>query len=770
MITLFTYFFVFSIVSLFLALFFTRKIGTKKYVCPLRLSIISALIITFAHIFIINTKSEKVAYICYTIFFIFIDILIFSVFVFSKKYTKFENRFQWLDKFIIGFGLLDCASSFLNIFIHHSFELKKVSVPAFWHDSAQEILKISMKWPYQAHLVFCYLVLTLLLAVIITRIVTTPKMYRFMYTNILVSVSVNIFGDYFYVFLGSPIDFSIIFTAVSVLLLCAFAIYFTPARLLQTQLLTVVSNMSDSVVLFDIDGELVYKNSAMHFLENEFSSAEFSLENMQKEFSLGSNFENLKNISKSCLDKEIKKNGKNFTFHISLRTLKDENKNFLGAFFIIHDKTLEVQKLEQERYFAIHDKLTNLFNRDGFYEKIQEILKNAPNEKYLMICSDIDNFKFINDLFGRSTGDKFLVKIADAIKKYSRPEQIFARLESDRFALFTKKSNFDEKIFLENTGEFASVSSNLNYPVNFHFGVYEIEDISMPVSLMCDRAFMALKTIKGNLQSKIVYYNSDIRNVIIHEQKLIGEFPSALANNQFQMYLQPQVKNDGNVYGAEALVRWNHPNNSIMRPDDFVPIFESKGLITNLDQFIWNCAAQKLKEWKNNGIEDMYISVNISPKDFLYIDVYKTFVDLIKKYDISPKNLKLEITESAILMNLKAQLILINKLRAFGFQIEMDDFGSGYSSLNMLKDIPFDVLKIDMAFLQATKNQERSIQILHSIIKLSKRLNMPVITEGVETKEQVDFLKDMGTDYYQGFYFARPMPVKDFESKYIKKN
>lgn len=281
---------------------------------------------------------------------------------------------------------------------------------------------------------------------------------------------------------------------------------------------------------------------------------------------------------------------------------------------------------------------------------------------------------------------------------------------------------------------------------------------------------MALKTIKGNLQLKIAYYNTEIRKTMIHEQQLIGEFPIALENKQFEMYLQPQVKNDGNVYGAEALVRWNHPQNSIMPPDNFIPILESKGLITNLDKFIWESAAQKLKEWKNSGINDMYISVNISPKDFLYVDIYQTFVDLIKKYDISPKNLKLEITESAVLMNLETQLVLINKLRAYGFQIEMDDFGSGYSSLNMLKDIPFDVLKIDMAFLQATKNQERSIQILHSIIKLSKRLNMPVITEGVETKEQVDFLKDMGTDYYQGFYFARPMPVKDFESKYIRKN
>lgn len=770
MISLFTLFFVCSIILLTAALLTTRKINSKKYVFPLRLSIASALIITFAHIFIINTENEKVASICYTVFFIFIDILIYSVFDFSKKYTKFKVQLKWLNKFTEALVGLDCINSFLNIFFQHSFELKKVLVPAFLNDNAKEIFKISMKWPYQVHLGLCYLILAMLLVVIVIRIITTPKLYRFMHTNILLAVSLNIFGDYFYVFLGAPIDFSIIFTAASVILLCIFTIWLTPEKLLQTQLQAVVSNMHDSVILYDMNGELVYKNSSMIKFEDEFFSDKFKLSYLFKEIPSNPAIKDLKDLPEFNFDKELQKNGQNFTFNISVKVLKDESNKFLGAFFIIHDKTQATIKLNREKFLATHDKLTNLLNRDGFFEKVQEILTENPQEKYLMICSDIDNFKLVNDLFGRLAGDSFLMKIADAIRKYTKPEQIYARLESDRFAIFTKKSDFEEKLLTQNSEEISSIMQTLHYPVNFHIGVYEIEDASMSPSLMCDRAFMALKTIKGNLQLKIAYYNTEIRKTMIHEQQLIGEFPIALENKQFEMYLQPQVKNDGNVYGAEALVRWNHPQNSIMPPDNFIPILESKGLITNLDKFIWESAAQKLKEWKNSGINDMYISVNISPKDFLYVDIYQTFVDLIKKYDISPKNLKLEITESAVLMNLETQLVLINKLRAYGFQIEMDDFGSGYSSLNMLKDIPFDVLKIDMAFLQATKNQERSIQILHSIIKLSKRLNMPVITEGVETKEQVDFLKDMGTDYYQGFYFARPMPVKDFESKYIRKN
>ena len=769
MTSLFTFLFIWSIISLTIVFFATRKIKSKKYVRPLRLSIISTAVMTLAHIFIINTQNEKVASVCYSVFFIFINIMIFSVFEFSKKYTKFKYRLKTLYKFFIGIICADSISLFLNIFFEHSFGLKKVPVPAFLNDSPKEIFKISMKWPYQLHLGLCYFIIILLIIIIIVKIITTPKIYRFMYSNILLAISINIFGDYFYVFLGAPIDFSIIFTAISVILLCIFTVYLTPEKLLQTQLQAVVSNMNDSVILFDTDGEAVYKNSSMIEFEKEFADENFNLNELFREIHTDKNITSLKDITDHNFDKEIQKNGKSFTFNIFIRTLKDENKKFLGAFFVIRDKTLETEKLNKEKYLAIHDKLTGLLNKDGFFEQVKEILLKNPDEKYMIICSDIDNFKLINDLFGRYAGDSFLIRVADSINKHARPEQLYARLESDRFGIFTKKSDYEEYLLTKNSKDVSSMSEKFHYPVTFHIGVYEIEDNTMPVSVMCDRAFMALKTIKGNLQKKIAYYNVELRKNLIYEQQVTGEFPVALENNQFEMYLQPQVKNDGNVYGAEALVRWNHPQNSIVYPNSFISILEKKGLIINLDKYIWECAAKKLKQWKDNGIEDMYISVNISPIDFIYTDIYQTFVNLVKKYDINPQRLKLEITESAILMNLEKQLVLINKLRSFGFQIEMDDFGSGYSSLNMLKDIPFDILKIDMAFLQATKNPERSIQILHSIIKLSKRLNMPVITEGVETKEQVEFLKDMGTDYYQGIYFARPMKVQDFESKYIKK-
>ena len=202
-------------------------------------------------------------------------------------------------------------------------------------------------------------------------------------------------------------------------------------------------------------------------------------------------------------------------------------------------------------------------------------------------------------------------------------------------------------------------------------------------------------------------------------------------------------------------------------PGEFIAVCEKNGMIAQLDRHVWKLACECLKKWKKEGKSHCYISVNISPKDFYFMDVYQTITDLVKQYDIEPRNLKLEITETAVMMNLEQQLEIIEKLQNAGFIVEMDDFGSGYSSLNMLKDIRVDELKVDMAFLRKTKDEELSKKILRIIVELSKQLDMPVIIEGVETAEQVAFLKEIGCDIFQGYFFARPVAVSQFEEMYL---
>ena len=305
-----------------------------------------------------------------------------------------------------------------------------------------------------------------------------------------------------------------------------------------------------------------------------------------------------------------------------------------------------------------------------------------------------------------------------------------------------------------------------SFHLHIFTGVYDINDLEEPVSIMCDKANLASETIKNEYKSNIAYYTERLFESSIEERRIIGEFERAISNNEFEMYLQPQVDSSGNLYGAEALVRWQHPERGLLSPAIFIDVLEKTGFIYKLDRYMWDKAAKKLGEWKKEGKDQYHISVNISTKDFYLVDVYETFVGLVDKYDIDTVNLNIEITETTLMSDFDKNMGIIRLLQNYGFNIEIDDFGSGYSSLNMLKDISADVLKIDMGFLRASENEAKGLDILESIITLAGKLGMKVITEGVETKKQLYMLVEMGCDMYQGYYFSKPIPVDEFEKKY----
>jgi len=296
--------------------------------------------------------------------------------------------------------------------------------------------------------------------------------------------------------------------------------------------------------------------------------------------------------------------------------------------------------------------------------------------------------------------------------------------------------------------------------------VYEVTDRRIPVSVMFDRAYMALMTIKNDMQKRVAYYDSNLREDMLWEQRIAGSIDVGLEQNQIVPYLQSQVLSDGTIIGAEMLARWQHPTEGFLKPRRFLPTLEKNGYVVRLDQFMWEQACRTIKRWEESGWDELYISVNISPVDFFFMDVVDEFCNLIKKYDVEPGKLRLEITENTMMYDAKRRIESIEKLREHGFMVEMDDFGNGFSSLNMLKDIPLDVIKIDMAFLEETRDEERAREILESMISLAKRLEIPVITEGVETKEQLDFLTEMGCDMFQGYYFSRAVPISEFEHRY----
>lgn len=416
-------------------------------------------------------------------------------------------------------------------------------------------------------------------------------------------------------------------------------------------------------------------------------------------------------------------------------------------------------------YRLNYDSLTKAYNRYGFYKNAQKLIKEHTDTEYCLILSDIKSFKLINEIYGENIADKILIDEVNIIRQKMKGNSVLGRLNGDIIAMVIPKEYLSEKEFSDMIKLLSDRYSNKNFRLHIYLGVYYIKDVNETIRQMVDKVSLVIMKSKGNMSNYILYYDENSYRNDIFKQQLIGEFETALNENQFCMYLQPQTDKDGNMLGAEALIRWNHPNMGLIMPGAFIECFEDAGLIYRLDNYIWEEAAKQLKIWKDSGY-NYYISVNISAKDFYHIDVYQTFKNLVSKYGIDTDKLHIEITETALSEDKQAAHKTIERLHDEGFIIEIDDFGSGYSSFNFLKDVCADVIKIDRVFLKKSSHEERGEQILMSIISLSHDIGMDVITEGVENVDQLSMLAKMNCDWFQGYYFSKPIAVGDFEEKY----
>lgn len=416
---------------------------------------------------------------------------------------------------------------------------------------------------------------------------------------------------------------------------------------------------------------------------------------------------------------------------------------------------------------AEYDELTGLATKDFFYENVEAAIKMNNSEQHNLLYLNIDNFKIFNDLYGRKKGDDVLKQIGSLLLFLAKNKNLCARIHSDWFAFYLTGSDLSD-IDLKNISEIINNQfKEETMPIVIHFGIYQFTEQTESISTLAGRAKRALKSIKGDSVNTIAYYDKEFMEEEKKDHHITKCFDSALKNGEFKIFLQPQVSSENKLKGAEVLARWVNEQNTVISPGYFIKTLEKTGLISKLDNNIWEQAANLLKSWKETDKDDLYLSINISVKDFTNLNVYSTLTDIVKKYDIPPQKLRLEITESVLMSNAKQILEITEKLRKDGFYIEVDDFGKGYSSLSMLKDIDVDMIKIDMDFLKHTENESKSAIILESIIGMSKRLGIEVLIEGVETEAQKDFLKMLGCDMYQGYYFSKPIPLADFNKKYF---
>lgn len=408
------------------------------------------------------------------------------------------------------------------------------------------------------------------------------------------------------------------------------------------------------------------------------------------------------------------------------------------------------------------DAATGLLSKEAFFDEAAAYLRHSGARDVSIVCFDVDHFKLFNDLHGLDCGDELLRYLGRALALRFSPDgaQPLARLAADTFALCATgiRPERVERILVDISSECPNGIDAI-----VRAGVYRIEDPASPVSIMCDRAVIALRTVKGSYFDRVALYDPGMREALVLEREVVAGVESALREDRIELFLQPKCNiRTGKIVGAEALARWRHPERGIVAPGEFIPLIERNGLVRSLDLRVWEKTAAWIRGLIDEGVQPVPVSVNVSRADIYLVDVAAELHALVERYGIEPSLIEVEITESAYSERPDRIVAAFDELAERGFTVLMDDFGSGYSSLNMLKDINVDVLKIDMRFLD--RDDRRSKDIMESVIRMARWLDLPVIAEGVETREQVNFLLDVGCSYAQGYYYARPMEAAAFEA------
>ena len=724
---------------------------------------VSYLLFTFivpiaGNLILVLSENELLSTIGSYTYFIGMDLMAFSLFDFTLSYCNIPCRHNKKIYFIYTILTIDVLQYFFNPFFGHAFGMEAITVDGSLYYRLVPYLGQTF------HRIAVYIAFITSLGIFIYKTIRVPRIYAEKYYVILFTMVLAGIWQSYYIFSRTPIDRSMMGLAVCGMLIFYFSLFYRPFRLLDRMLANIASKMSEAIFFFDASKRCIWANSnGCKLLEVRSDNLEHVNQRLFAMFDdLGVGQDNWS--SKQSVNSE--KGTQYFTLDMHIVT--DAKNKKIGYFLSIQDNTEEILTHQQEIYEATHDKLTGLFTKEHLFNLIRNKVATDKDSSYSIALLDIKDFKMTNDIFGNEVGDSVLKKVANWIRENATEEWIYGRLSGDAFGICYPTGSVRLDFVEQSLSKFVISNGSIDQHILMHVGIYNVTDPSIDVSIMFDRAHLALSTIKNEFNVHIAIYDNNMRDQVLWNQKISTELEAAIENRQVVPYLQPIVNNNGTIIGAEALVRWLHPNEGFLPPFKFIPVFEKNGMIGLVDKYIWRCACEILSSWKDEKA-NLFISVNISPKDFYFMDVYAEIKALVEEFKIEPSRLRIEITETVMMTEAESRMAILSKFRESGFIVEMDDFGSGYSSLNQLKDMPLDVLKIDMKFLSKAEDNHRAETILRNVLRLSSDLGLFSLTEGVETEDQYKMLNEMGCNLFQGYYFAKPMSVADFEKLCDKK-
>lgn len=749
---------------------YLTEIENKKYImAPIFVAIIA---LTSYTIFLL-CQNRLQAIVFNEIYYICTDWLTFTLFcLFSVNTDSIPHRKRIECVFFIG-SILDSVSLIVNTFTMHSFDL----IPSMSANG------IHFWWLYftpihYIHLGFCYVIALSAFIVLVLNSFTAPKFYKRKYIVFLVAYIVVLTCNFQCYSMNLLADYSVLLYGFFATYIATYSTKSFPSYLITNVMEKVSDSVSDAIIHFDYEGNVIYQNQAAknlfnkkngilgtnpvdfknHYLKNPHDEMSVKWENNSATITVDLN---LKNEKSSGAEPETK------YFRVAYQELKIDNVD-VGSYIKISDKTEEKKRYEKEKYAATHDELTGLLNRAGFFEKVGKNLKKGLYENPILICSNIKDFKIVNDIFGETVGDEILLRHAAILKEKTQENDINGRLGDDKFVIFMEKSHFNKDVFEKEFKSLSQITRNNSYQMFISAGVYEVRNFRENPQVMYDKAKVAMDTIKNDYLATLAFYDSALMDKLLAEKNIINNFEEALADNEFEMYLQPIFDENGNLISAEALARWISPEFGMIYPADFIDILEHTGLVYRLDKFICEKAAETFSKWKKKGYGIKSISVNASSRDEYYFDTVSFLKSTAEKYEIPPEALVVEVREDALINDYENGSHYFKRLKAAGFKVTIDDFGSGYSSLNMLKDFNVDAVKISADFFSGKELTSRAEIILSSMLEMVKELKIQAAALGIENETQKTLLSGMGCSLFQGYLFSKPVAAEEFEEKFLK--
>lgn len=684
----------------------------------------------------------------YSIGFTCLDWVLYLMFLYVTEMCEVKKN-RTLEIVLIFLLVIDNMVFFTNPFTGLAAEYEEYDFYGV------TLLKPMMGPFYVYHALLLYFLLTLITARLYVKTFLTSRYYRMRYGMVATAFTLVILSTFLNSIGSGLTDLSLfaVMCAMCFLYHCQYS--FSPRTLMRRLMRYINDHMADATIVFDESGDFLMANEPIFDL----------IEEKERE-----NIETLKAFTKDPTEeKESHCRIRGRWYSVKYEPVVDKKEHALATAFIFHDITESEERFEREHRIAITDPLTGAYNRKGFFEAANEFLyQNESEAGFALIVSGIVNFKGFNSRYGSGNGDTVLKTIERKFHDYHHEyPMLYGRTAEGKFAVLIP-FDYVEELTADMSCNRITIGRDAEVHVDMCHGFIILDDVSKPLDYYYERALIALAECKSRANLNSLEYSLDMEEKVVRKQELLAQMHDAINEDQFFLELQPQIRLESReIVGAEALVRWKHPKLGRISPGEFIPLFEDNGFIVNLDVHIWNMAAKLVKEFHEEGSYQGPVSINVSQVDITNMDVAGVLDKIVKGNGITPEDLHVEITESACAGRREALIATMERLHEKGFLLEIDDFGSGYSSLNALMHLPFDVVKLDMEFMKENDLEGKNGIIMNSVVNMIHALGAEIIVEGVETEINVDNMVRFGGDIAQGYYFSRPLPVERFR-EYVK--